>query len=172
MAVVQDSDLISLLIYSAYNFSNRILSIHILLTDIIIPFADIVKKQKIDGTKIIANGVSEGLKHEPVKSKLANSQNQTSRIHKIRTREFSKCEVNYNNIFIISEQHSSIYHRKVRRVNGYSACSNNASASALYGNIRGFVIESQSFIRLPHEAALLMSQNLKKNKNKANANLI
>ena len=45
MAVVQDSNLISLLIYSAYNFSNRILSIHIQLTDIINLFADIVKEQ-------------------------------------------------------------------------------------------------------------------------------
>ena len=47
MAVVQDSNLISLLIYSAYNFSNRILSNHIQLHIIIISFADVVKEQKI-----------------------------------------------------------------------------------------------------------------------------
>ena len=47
MAVVQDSNLISLLIYSAYNFSNRILSIHIQLHIIIITFADNVKEQFI-----------------------------------------------------------------------------------------------------------------------------
>ena len=47
MAVVQDSNLISLLIYSAYNFSNRILSIHIQLHIIILLFADVVKEQKI-----------------------------------------------------------------------------------------------------------------------------
>ena len=51
MAVVQDSNLISLLIYSAYNFSNRILSIHIQLHVIIIMFADNVKEQFISAVR-------------------------------------------------------------------------------------------------------------------------
>ena len=46
MAVVQDSDLISLLIYSAYNFSNRISLIDIQFLNIVARFRCVVKDKK------------------------------------------------------------------------------------------------------------------------------